>query len=195
MFIERMEGVTVEEGEEFRQINDYPNYWISNLGRCWNNKTQKFVGADNGHGYIIVSLCNGRADKQMFKVHRLVMQYFGPPMPEEMNEVDHINTNRTDNRIQNLRWVTRSQNQKNKTGRIHKYTFIDNLPESAESLDSYGAHDLDGVYVDYESQKLYLFNGIRYRELVPCRVRGNIHYNVCDIENKEVTLAHKILFG
>jgi len=51
------------------------------------------------------------------------------------------------------------------------------------------------MYVDYENEKLYMFNGVRYRELIPLRNRGNIYYNTYDIENKQITLSHKVLFG
>ena len=85
--------------------------------------------------------------------------------------------------------------KKNKTGYKQKYTFLTELPKTVESLDSYGKHDLDGVYIDYENEKLYLFNGVRYRELLTLRREGNIYYNCFDIENKQVRLYHKVLFG
>ena len=109
--------------------------------------------------------------------------------------MDHINHDKTDYHIENLRWVSGSDNCKNKSiHRGHQYIFLNELPETAESLDSYNGHDLDGVYIDYENEKLYLFNGVRYRELTPCRFKGNIVYNVQDIENKYAKLYHKILF-
>ena len=95
-----------------------------------------------------------------------------------------------------MRFVSPSQNQKNKVGHKElKYNYFDKLPESAEKLDSYNGYDLDGVYIDYENEKLYLFNGVKYRELTTRRVKGNIYYRVHDIENKRITLTHKVLFG
>ena len=49
--------------------------------------------------------------------------------------------------------------------------------------------------IDYTTEKLYLFNGVRYRELIPTRKQGNIYYQVFDIEDKKTWLAHKVLFG
>jgi hypothetical protein len=46
-------------------------------------------------------------------VHRLVGQAF-IPNPENKPEVDHINRIRHDNRLENLRWATREENQENK---------------------------------------------------------------------------------
>ena len=46
--------------------------------------------------------------------HALVMELAGPPKPEGIWHVDHINGDRADNRMKNLRWVTRSRNQFNR---------------------------------------------------------------------------------
>ena len=111
-------------------------------------------------------------------------------------QVDHINHNRTDNRIENLRWVSRSENAKNKTiSKGHQYVFIDDLPNTAEPLDAYNGHEFDGLWIDYENKKLYVFNGIRYRELIACRSHDRIFYSVYDIEGTQRQLGHKVLFG
>jgi len=62
-------------------------------------------------GYLMVTVSNGVIKKHC-KVHRLVAEAF---IPNEGNkpQVDHINRNRADNRLGNLRWVTNSENQYN----------------------------------------------------------------------------------
>lgn len=63
-------------------------------------------------GYPLVVLCgNGKPKTTM--VHRIVAEAFlgGPP---DGREVDHRNGQRDDNRAENLRWVTRSENNLNR---------------------------------------------------------------------------------
>lgn len=68
--------------------------------------------------YLKVSLhdLNGRVKSAT--IHRLVAKAF-IPNPENKPEVDHINTIRTDNRIDNLRWVTRQENNSSPLTRLH----------------------------------------------------------------------------
>lgn len=140
-------------------------------------------------GYVVCSL-----NSKQYKKHRIIAQQF-IPNPSNLPQVDHINHDKTDNRLENLRWVNQSENQRNKSGRVHQYVFLDELPETAETLDAYNGHEFDGLWIDYENEKLYLFNGVKYREIVATRRQGSIRYRVLDIENIYRDLSHKVLFG
>lgn len=59
------------------------------------------------NGYLRIALKN----KKHF-VHRLVAEAF-IPNPENKPFIDHINTIRSDNRVENLRWVTKKENNNN----------------------------------------------------------------------------------
>lgn len=65
----------------------------------------------NNHGYPVVSLCKNGVTKH-FAVHRLLAIAF-IPNPDNKPFVDHINTYRTDFRLENLRWVTAKENANN----------------------------------------------------------------------------------
>lgn len=65
----------------------------------------------NGDGYFQIGL-NKDSHRKRYRTHRLVAQTF-IPNPNSKPEVDHINTKRDDNRIENLRWATLKENQNN----------------------------------------------------------------------------------
>lgn len=73
-----------------------------------NGFVREVSGTQNGNGYLWTSI-NG---KKKF-MHRLIWEYVRGPVPAG-TEIDHINGDRTDNRIDNLRLVTRNQNNQNR---------------------------------------------------------------------------------
>jgi hypothetical protein len=68
----------------------------------------KVAGSSDGHGYLSVSI-----NRRKHSVHRVVWQMFNGPIPAGY-QIDHINGISTDNRIENLRLATNSQNGMNK---------------------------------------------------------------------------------
>ena len=99
-------------------------YEVSNLGNV--KAVEKIVGhptgqcrrpekilklQDDGKGYYVVNLCkNGKPRTK--GVHILVAEAF-LEKPEGKCEVDHINRNRQDNRVENLKWCTHKENMNN----------------------------------------------------------------------------------
>lgn len=98
--------------EIWKDIKDYPNYMVSNLGNVKNIKTGKILkNRKNTKAYLYVGLCKNGKVKQ-YLVHRLVAEHF-IPNPDNLPQIDHINTNKIDNRVENLRWVTAKENNNN----------------------------------------------------------------------------------
>jgi len=96
--------------EVWKDIPDYENYSVSNMGRV-RGPRKMLVGFISKCGYTIISISKkGITIKKL--VHRLVAEAF-VENSDNNNVVDHINRNKTDNRAENLRWVSSSENNLN----------------------------------------------------------------------------------
>lgn len=105
--------------EQWKTIDEYPNYMVSNMG---NVKSLNYNGTGkekilkqckNSKGYLNVTLVNNDGKKN-YLVHRLVAIAFIPnSKPKLKKQIDHINTDKTDNRVENLRWATALENSNN----------------------------------------------------------------------------------
>ena len=102
--------------EQWRIIRDRPKYEVCNDGRVRNRKTGRVLSPDmyKNKGYEFVGLC-GDNDRKMRFVHRLVAEAFIENDDPSKNEVNHIDGNKRNNHVDNLEWVTRSENM------IHAY--------------------------------------------------------------------------
>ena len=83
-------------------------YEASTEGRIRNAKTHKIISQKEQHRYLYVGLYkNGK--QQLFRVSRLIWSAFNGPIPEGM-QVNHINEDKTDNRLVNLNLMTPKEN-------------------------------------------------------------------------------------
>lgn len=102
------------EAVEWKEISESPLYEVSTKGgvrRKNNHKTRK--AGLNDFGYLVVFLYSiFTAKRRSMRIHRLVATAF---LPNTNNYpiVDHINQDRTDNRVENLRWVSHTDNVRN----------------------------------------------------------------------------------
>ena len=122
--MEIYDNLSVESlpNEEWRDIVGYEGkYKISNMGRLFLcgvyrdgrrykphiKKTSLDVG-----GYEYANLTDFDGNVKTYKIHRLVAMAF-IENPNNFPCIDHINRIRTDNRIENLRWCTKEENNRN----------------------------------------------------------------------------------
>ena len=109
--------------ETWITIKDHPLYSVSNLGMIKNNKTEKVlkpytVGGKNNQ-YAVVDLY----PIKHVKVHRIVALHF-IPNPEEKREVNHKDGDHFNNKVDNLEWVTGSENCFHAYRVLHRKKYI-----------------------------------------------------------------------
>ena len=173
---------------DYEILNDYP-FTIR-------RKKDKYLITDSfgGQGYIIVWL-NGKN----YRKHRLIALQFIPnddPINKEF--VDHINHNRTDNHLSNLRWVSTSENQYNKTSnRDVIYDFEDDIPDDAIVVDFYDTKtkqrkifEEGKYYFDNNECKFYgKMTDNMYRVMhVNTSKTGYDYVNLKDLDNKIINV-------
>lgn len=93
----------------YEEIKDFPNYKISNDGIVYSTLFKKILKQQtNADGYKVISLANNKK-KKTFLVHRLVAEHFIKKI-DGKDQVNHIDSNKLNNNVENLEWVTCSEN-------------------------------------------------------------------------------------
>lgn len=97
--------------EQWKKIQGFENYSVSNLGEVRNDISGKKISIshDKGNYSMVYLFDNGK--RKAFRVHQLVARMF-IPNPENYETVDHIDTDHDNNRIDNLRWLPVGENSR-----------------------------------------------------------------------------------
>lgn len=111
--------VELLEGEEWKPVVGFEElYAVSNKGRVaslqYHGKpTFSIMSLSQIKGYPVVKIRNSKTNyAASLKVHRLVAEAF-IPNPQLKPCIDHIDTNTYNNCVENLKWVTPLENQRN----------------------------------------------------------------------------------
>jgi hypothetical protein len=130
---------------EWIQLREHPDYDIRNIHPYLirrRNDDRIMALSEHGNGYIDVCM-NGRKHFH----HRVIAGQF-LANPDNLPQIDHINHIRSDNRLDNIRWVSGSDNQFNRQrNKGEDYEYLDALPDGAESITNHNGHPVaDGFY-------------------------------------------------
>jgi len=92
------------------QVIGFPAYHISDCGEVYSYYTHRQLKPQLHNGYPSVTLCKNRCKYQLL-IHRLVLIHFDR-LPAVNEVANHKDGDRLNNNIENLEWVTQSQNVK-----------------------------------------------------------------------------------
>ena len=148
------------------------------------------------HGYVQVNL-----NRKPYYKHKLIAQQFLPnDDPENKTQVDHINRDRSDYHLSNLRWVSRSTNQRNRSSfNGIEYTYVDEINAESIVVNDYGKHQFEDYYYDETVDRFYFWNGMQFRELhINEKRNGSLFVVMINTEGKRVNVFYskfKKLYG
>lgn len=97
--------------EKYMKYSDYDNYIIGSKGSVYSFKTKRFLKKNIGNsGYYGLTLCKNGVAKRI-EIHRLVALCH-IPNPDNKQCVNHKDGDKKNNDVNNLEWVTYSENSK-----------------------------------------------------------------------------------
>ena len=167
--------------EDYEIMKEYPNV----IRKKSNGNILSETLGENGYFYVTMNA------KQYLK-HRLIAQQF-IPNPDNLPMIDHKNRIKTDNRIENLRWINNQENQLNrKSWKNITYTYVDSLPEDVTfEVTHYNNHEFEFYYFNQDDNNFYFYNGVQYRQLYvkECYNRKGLMYvTMTNKQNKKVNV-------
>lgn len=91
------------------KVNGFEHYEVSSMGRI--RSTDRILkGGLDPDGYRTILLYPKPTGKRKnVRLHRLIAKHF-IPNPDNLPQINHINGNKDDNRVENLEWVSAKQN-------------------------------------------------------------------------------------
>ena len=176
-----------EQAVEFNPLKGFDDYEILSvypftIRRKDNHHEVK--ESKNNEGYPRVHLNT----KTYFKHRLIALQFIPNDDPEHKDQVDHKNRITDDYHIENLSWVSQSQNQMNKgSNRGIVYQYVDQISDEATIINEYNGHHFEHYF--YHENNFYYYNGLSYRILHINEAKRNTYYvNLMNTEGKRVRI-------
>ena len=186
--------MTADEEQEFEVLKFDNRYEISTT-EPWNfrkiGKTNCQKQSLNKNGYLQTSI--GRSQI----VHRMVAhQYINNDDPKNKTQVDHIDWNKLNNSIENLRWSSQSENMINREDIFRKSDIVLNeLPPGSELINEYKDYEFDKYYYNTNDERIYMITKGGKAKVVKPFMDKNDYQRIilCDINKTSKMFGYKTL--
>jgi hypothetical protein len=180
--------------DEWSDLVADTDYEINNVSHIIRKKDSKYIPKVKiwkGNDYYQISL-----NRKLYYFHRvLAIQYI--PNPDNLKEVDHVDRNKLNNKLTNLRWVSHGSNSVNRSSHNgYKYQWHDNLPEDAEAFTRYNTHEIENLFKTLTNEffkAVIINNQIKYRKLVICEQGKYRHIKFIDLEGNRISIYLSML--
>ena len=148
---------------DYEILNDFP-FTIRKKAN------HKVLSESLSHGYLVCTL-NGK----QYRKHRLIaLQFIPNPDPINNDVIDHINHDRTDNHLYNLRWTTYSDNSINKSSyKGIQAVFIDDIPDDSMIVEWYDTRTERRVFD--EGKYYYYFDETNHEDVFYAKITDDIY--------------------
>ena len=167
---------------EWKPVSIAPQLEVSNQGEIRDGITKVLIGFDNGNGYKRVII----KGKKHY-VHRLVACAF-IPNPDNKPQINHIDGNKSNNRVDNLEWCTNSENQ------LHAYRVLGRkIPDSIKQYQfkkGHGATDEVRKKLSESSRGRFLREKSPNARAIICIETGKI-YNCLKSAEDDTKIANQ----
>ena len=177
------EILKINTNYEILNQHPYPIRKICNHGdKCKKKMCHKHISECWSNGYLNVALNGQRLGK-----HRVIaLQWITNDDPENKTHVDHINRIKSDNRLENLRWTTQSDNSKNSKRKDSEY--LQEIPETAMRIEEYNNIELNRYWYDPIDEKLYMkttMEDYHWKVIKPYWNAKVLQFNLTDVDGKQ----------
>ena len=106
------------------KLNNFSNYLINSTGTVYNLKRKLFVNIEDNNGYKYVRITNDNGQRIKWYLHRLIATVFLKNNNPSFNEIDHIDCNKSNNNVNNLKWCNRKINMNNPITKQRFHSFV-----------------------------------------------------------------------
>lgn len=133
--------------ERWATIDNFPNYMISDYGRVYSIKWDKIMKQKlDRYGYYTITLSNN-GERKYPTIHRLVGKAF-IKNPDNLPQINHIDSNRTNNFYKNLEWCDVLHNNRHSWKNGRKATWLGKSGDKSYTSIKIKIYDKDSNYIE-----------------------------------------------